>query len=755
MTEPIRGAGQPSWPLSPYQIEVAYGARGSDAQSVPAAVRAAARAGVIARGSGADWFGPLEPLSPIAPADVAGRRFDFPPGYNLITRPRGYEPIGFAELRGFADAYDLLRLVIETRKDQMERQRWRIRPRDPKFKRKSAAIDADMSARIAALETFFAKPDGITRWKTWLRSLLEDVFVIDAASLYCQRTRSGELCALQQLDGATIKRLIDDWGRTPQPYRDEAGAILYPPAYQQVLKGLPAINYSARDVIYRPRNVRAHRVYGYSPVQQILMTVNIALRRQLWQLDYYSEGTIPDALIGVPAGWTPDQIKQFQDYWDTEFSGDLAKRRRAKFVPGDTAVRVHQTKEPEQKSDFDEWLARIVCYAFSVPPQWAVKQMNRATADNQSAHAAEEGLEPTKEWVKDLIDQIIAEEFGSPDLELTWLDEDSDAAAAEAHLESRVKLGALTLNELRDALGLDPYATPAADRPMVLTASGYVPIEAGASGQDASAQSGASGQGDASVADAGTGNEAVALNGKAPTAPAAKLVFGKAYNPDQPRVPAGGAGGGQWTKDGGGGEAVNDSAASTHDSSISTDSLIKPVADRPVQYAVLETGTATDATPEPAARSGGETGAGEVAHVAASDDPNDAPDAPKPVFPEQKYAVGHHWVPRVVFEERKFSKQTREVFEKWTSGPLADPTVNYRTTEHIAYEDAVNELLDDFLKRKGITEEEMTPAHAREFVGEVLSSSDPRIKKFRTKIQQQARRYMRVYGPKLRGGDEE
>ena len=43
------------------------------------------------------------------------------------------------------------------------------------------------------------------------------------------------------------------------------------------------------------------------------MTVNIALRRQLWQLDYFTEGSIPDALIGVPQGWTPDQIKQFQD----------------------------------------------------------------------------------------------------------------------------------------------------------------------------------------------------------------------------------------------------------------------------------------------------------------------------------------------------------------------------------------------------------------------------------------------------------
>jgi hypothetical protein len=263
------------------------------------------------------------------------------------------------------------------------------------------------------------------------------------------------------------------------------GTVVYPPAYQQVLKGLPAVDYAARDIIYRPRNVRAHRVYGFSPVQQVLMTVNIALRRQLWQLDYFTEGSIPDALIGVPQSWTPDQIRQFQDYWDTEFAGDLARRRRAKFVPGESAAKVVQTKEPQHKDDFDEWLARIICYAFSVPPQWAAKVMNRATAENQSAQAEEEGLEPTKEWVKDLIDEILADEFASPDLELHWLDEDKDDP--EALLESRLKVGAVTLNEMRDALGLDPYDNAAADRPMVLTPTGYVPIEANAGGEGANA----------------------------------------------------------------------------------------------------------------------------------------------------------------------------------------------------------------------------------------------------------------------------
>ena len=560
MSEQVKDAGQSTSPLSPYQIQVSYGASKTTSSSG------------IARGTGADWFGPLNPLNPIAPPEIAGRRFDFPPGYNIVTRPRAYEPIGFHELRGFADAYDLLRLVIETRKDQMERQRWRIRPRTPSLTlprsrgregwgRSGAVLDADTQARVIAVEHFFHKPDGVTRWKTWLRALLEDMFVIDAATLFCQRTRSGQLFALHQLDGATIKRVIDDWGRTPQPYRDADGLAVYPPAYQQVLKGMPAVNYSARDIVYRPRNVRAHKVYGYSPVQQVLMTVNIALRRQLWQLDYYTEGSIPDALIGVPTNWTPEQIKQFQDYWDTEFSGDLAKRRRAKFVPGDTAAKVVQTKEPQHKDDFDEWLARIICFAFSVPPQWAVKLMNRATADNQSAQSEEEGLEPTKEWVKDLVDEIIAEEFSSPDLELHWLDEDADAAGLEASLEGRVKLGAVTLNEMRDSLGLDPYANAAADRPMVLIATGYVPIEANAGGEGASA--------------AGTNAQMVPA--------VAKRLFSKDYEPDQPRVPAGNQDGGQWTS-----QDESRSTNSTRDSGPHG-------ASRPLQYAALDTGTRTDA----------------------------------------------------------------------------------------------------------------------------------------------------------------
>jgi hypothetical protein len=232
-----------------------------------------------------------------------------------------------------------------------------------------------------------------------------------------------------------------------------------------------------RDLIYRPRNIRVNRAYGFSPVEQIITTVNIALRRQMFLLDYFTQGNIPDSLIGVPESWTPDQIASYQKYWDAYFDGDLGRRRRAKFVPGGVAKTFIQTKEPDLKGPFDEWLARIVCFAFSISPQALTQQMNRATAETQKEMSEEEGLAPVLAWVKDLIDQIIAQEFGASDLEFSWsADPSIDPQTQETILSSYTSKGIITINEARAALGRDPLADAAANRPMALTGAGYVAL---------------------------------------------------------------------------------------------------------------------------------------------------------------------------------------------------------------------------------------------------------------------------------------
>ena len=77
--------------------------------------------------SSADAFSPGEPTVPAYPEAL--RLWDFPVGINTVYEPRSDEPVSFAELRALADSHDITRLAIETRKDQLEKLDWTIKPR--------------------------------------------------------------------------------------------------------------------------------------------------------------------------------------------------------------------------------------------------------------------------------------------------------------------------------------------------------------------------------------------------------------------------------------------------------------------------------------------------------------------------------------------------------------------------------------------------------------------------------------------------
>src|SRR5271166_4035624 len=197
------------------------------------------------------WFGPQQPLAPFAPPEVKGRQFDYPFGANLNYIPRAEDGVSFAELRGLADALPLLRAVIETRKDQIAGQNYAVRAR-------ARADTPDASKSIDAVTRFLVRPDRRHSFADWLSMLVEEMLVIDAATIYPRYTRGGSLYSLDIIDGATIKPLIGEDGRAPEPPD---------PAYQQILKGVPAADFSADELLYLPRNARVHMFYGMSPVE--------------------------------------------------------------------------------------------------------------------------------------------------------------------------------------------------------------------------------------------------------------------------------------------------------------------------------------------------------------------------------------------------------------------------------------------------------------------------------------------------------
>ena len=158
-------------------------------------------------------------------------------------------------------------------------------------------------------------------------------------------------------------------------------------------------------------------------------------------------------------------------------AGNTGGRTRLVWAPSGTKYQAF--KEAPYKDEFDEWLARIVCYAFSLPPSAFTRQVNRATAETAQEAALAEGLAPLMGWVKRLADHVIQHRMGYADLEFSWADlRPADPAEQAKMLDIYVRDGIYTVNEARDILGFDPVA--GGEVPMVYGRDGPVLFPASA-----------------------------------------------------------------------------------------------------------------------------------------------------------------------------------------------------------------------------------------------------------------------------------
>lgn len=413
--------------------------------------------------TGRNIFSPLQPVHPYGPPDVqTARTWDYVAGLNIDIVPK--QVVLFTSLRFMAQSWGIIQTVIQTRIDQIMRQPWNIRLKDnPKKTNK----------RLDELRAFFRYPDGKSTFNIWSRKLLWDRFVTDTTCVDTSwRRRDGKPYRLRVLDGVMIKPLIDDAGSRPD----------WPnPAYQQLVKGLPWENFDEREILYAPMRPRPMMpIYGYSEVEQILTTVIHGINREQYQAKFWSEGTMPELIISVPKEWTPTQLAEFQATFDVMMSGQLGLKSTIRFVPdGMKPYDVKNANGEGLKADIDEWLARIVCYAFSVPPTPFIRQMNRATAESSQEEAQEEGLHPLMTWFTESIMAPLIEDpfmgFGYDDCEFAFTPErEVDELKQQQVLTGYVKEGIRTRNEARDIIGDAPIE--GGDVLTVDTVNGPVPL---------------------------------------------------------------------------------------------------------------------------------------------------------------------------------------------------------------------------------------------------------------------------------------
>lgn len=406
--------------------------------------------------------GPGVPIQPRFPdPNRSPREFQFNPGWNLVVTPRTEsQQTRFAELRALADACPYLRIAINHRKKQIRGLRWEVSPLDAKTPSAKKEFQGDLNR----VNKFLERPNRIDglRFGEWIGQAIEETLVTDALCFFKAPTMDGkELHSLVQIDGATIKLLIDEFGHI-------AG-------YQQILYGYPTTQYRTDPVddvvrtaeeldgriLYLVSNPSVDNVYGTAPVEEIRPIIDLAIRRIARQLEWYTSGTVPDSFLISPVDLSdPETIRSNQASFDS-FT-NLDERSKSRWLPFGTSY--IPTKPYQYTKDEEEAIISSICAHMGVSRSLFVAQVNKATAENDRNISEDVGLKPLMQFIRDWINDVIQNDLGMKDIGFNWVQSTAGSEYENAQaLSLYVTSGIMTVDEVRAEKGMDPL--PEEERP--------------------------------------------------------------------------------------------------------------------------------------------------------------------------------------------------------------------------------------------------------------------------------------------------
>lgn len=298
------------------------------------------------------FMSPANPILPVNP-ELEPRQFQYAPGVNLRYIPRmGYGLLDFQTLRGLSLACKEIRLNIEKIKSTIRGLEHEIIV-DKKFAT-AHGIDYQVNPTLVdRVSRFWEKPDGLHDFDGFMNMVLEELLVTDALCAWPMKDEN----RLRLVDGTTIRPTTDYFGEIPLPPT---------PAYIQVLYGYPRWWSDRKNMYYLPMRSTLFSPYGTSPIEFIIQTTIAAIKKDSSLVANYTEGNVPAAFAGLPSTWTPDQIQQFTEWYNTIIQGDVARRHKLVFLPHDSGGMPVQRMDETDLNDtkLDEWLMTVACWAY-------------------------------------------------------------------------------------------------------------------------------------------------------------------------------------------------------------------------------------------------------------------------------------------------------------------------------------------------------------------------------------------------------
>lgn len=375
------------------------------------------------------FSGPLDPGIPGTPTFEGGNaaRFSTDSQVNSLWTS-GREVYGLLSahvLDRLAETNDIFQAALSISQNELSGIDWGFVATD-------AAMGQDpmIKAIIEELTEFWKMPDPINgnAFPDWIKKAYRNIQVADDLTIEPLFDFGGRVKAFPILDGKTIIPKIDKHGYRPEPPWV---------AYQQAIRGELKAEFAANELYYHPTDPRSDSPYGRGALEKIFTHIVTGISEWETMLQETQGDIVPRVWFETPDGWTEKQITNW-----VNLVNDLTKANRGKrFDPhvlpkGSKVTRVNQIVWSKEKT---EWLARITCAVLGVNPTPFIAIGERATAETLETIVQDSGIQPWKNVLQGVINDMVRWGWGKHIAELVHFEWITDKT--EVSLERMESLG--------------------------------------------------------------------------------------------------------------------------------------------------------------------------------------------------------------------------------------------------------------------------------------------------------------------------
>lgn len=346
------------------------------------------------------------------------------------------------------------RRAINAIKNPVASFEWEVVPDGIKGK----AIEAQCDLIAKCLD----QPNQADSFRSLVEQLIEDALVTGAGVL--EQAISGDPSRplwLWPVDATTIRPVVQ-WDGNPRSVRFVQGT-----GYTggSILSDVNAKKLEAQDIIYMRLNPSSETPYGYGPLE-------IAYDAISWKLGVgrYASAAASNAqphnLIYPGQVASESDILAFRAYWRNEIEGQGQTPIIGGPVPPQV-IRMHAGTDDALYLKWQEFLIREIATAFDLSPQnlGIERDVNRNTSEVAEDRDMDAAILPMAHLIAAHINRdILQGRLGLHNIRFQFvgLDREDEKATADI-LTKYYASNALTPNEIRERLGMEPLKSPWAD----------------------------------------------------------------------------------------------------------------------------------------------------------------------------------------------------------------------------------------------------------------------------------------------------